>query len=383
MINAVIKYEKFQVLCYATCIFLFAIGHTKLQYLSPIIETIVKYGKFLPVLFSAIFFFRTFRLYKKVFFFIILFIGLLLYAFMIKDISYTIFFIIYFIIVCKDSKEKFIYKYYTLVIFFVIVLTYIFTFIGIVENNSNIYKRYDLGFTYTTFGPNLFFSACITLICWKKNKVGWKWFIFVLALNQFFYYKTNTDAVYLCTITLFIIHLLMNFQQIVQFIEKSKIVKFILSNSAIILLVFTLIMQLYYNAHYSQSTMIWLNKILSTRLHMGHMVMNRYGSNSIIRELLFGMDPELATYLDSSFLATMTAYGLPLLFIFCYLMNYIARKTYKSQDYYVTIAILVFMIHCVTDPQLTSFRCNPIIITSLIYYSSEKNKRVIGINYYK
>lgn len=367
---------QFHVLCYAACVFLLAVGHTKIQNLSLITGIMTTYGKFLPAIFSLLFLFRKLKFDTRSLLFIILFGILLLQGFLYRDLSYTIFFIAFFMISCSRSKEVNIYKYYTIAIFSVILLTLFLTALGILENDNSWYGRDDLGFTYTTFGPNLFLSACISLVCWKKEKINWKEWVFILLLNQFFFWKTSTDAVYLCVILLFIFVMAMKFSGFQCLVEENKAVRFILSHSALIFAVFTIGFQLFYNSRFNSASMVWLNNVLSTRLYMGRRVFLNYGTGSFTKELLFGMGTELATYLDSSYLSILTEFGIPMLIVFCFVMDYIAQKSYKKYDLYLVICIFVFMVHCITDPQLSSFRCNPIIITTLIYFRKNKKELI-------
>ena len=362
------KESQFQALCYAACVFLFALGHTKIQGLCFITRVMVTYGKFVPVMLSMPFLLRRLRFNIKLIG-VMLFLGLLLLLnFFVHDLSYTIFFIAFFMIACSNTEPRQVYKNYAIAVFVVIVSTLALTYMGILVNDNSWEGRYDLGFTYCTFGPNLFLSACIALVGWKKEKVGWSGWLFVLLLNQFFYEKTSTDAVYLCVLLLFIGGLFLKSSHANAYLEKSRTSRFIFSHSAVIFAILTIALQIYYNSHSTNATMIWLNRKVSNRLIMGMRVFSRYSTGgSFVKELLFGLKPELATYLDSSYLAILTQYGVLLLLVFCFLMDTLGKRAYEGKDYYVAICVIIFMLHCITDPQLSSFRCNPLIITVLFY----------------
>lgn len=373
-----IKEGHFHALCYAICIFLFAVGHTKIQNLSFITGVMVTYGKFIPVMLSMLFLARRLRFNIKSLAIMLVFGLLLLLSFFSHDLSYTVFFIAFFMVACGRTNPNEVYKYYAVSVFTVVVLTVVLALLGILENDNSWYGRYDLGFTYCTFGPNLFLSACIALVGWKKEKIRFRVWILVLILNQYFFWKTSTDAVYICVIALFICWLLLKTSKVNQFLEKSKASKFIFAHSATIFAILTIAFQIYYNSHATSAAMIWLNARLSTRLYMGLRVFGRYSAGqAFLKELLLGLNTELATYLDSSYLAILTQFGVPLLLVFCFFMDFLGKHAYESKDYFLAICVLIFMIHCITDPQLSSFRCNPLIITALFYFI-QKNGGILS-----
>lgn len=375
------KEAYFHAWCYAVCVFLFAIGHTKIQGLSFITGIMVTYGKFIPVMFSMLLLARKLKFNIKSLGIMLVFGLLLLLGFISHDLSYTVFFIAYFMVACSRTNPTQIYKYYTVSVFIVIVLTVILALLGILENDNSWYGRYDLGFTYCTFGPNLFFSACIALVGWKKEKISFGIWLFILAFNQYFFWKTSTDAVYMCVIALFFGWVILKNYKVKVFLERSKISRFVFAHSAVIFAILTIAFQIYYNSHATNATMMWLNSRLSTRLYMGLRVFGRYSSGqALIKELFFGLNTEFASYLDSSYLAILTQFGIPLLLAYCLFMDYLGKHAYESKDYCLAVCVLVFMIHCITDPQLSSFRCNPLLITSLFSFRKSDGGIVLTQN---
>lgn len=378
MTYSAIKKTRIHTLCYAICILLFAIGHTKIQNLNALTGMMVTYGKFLPLLFSGIILVSGAKLDTKTAGVFGLFVLLLVYGFLINDLSYVLFFVAYFMIACSREDENRIYKVYSITVYVVIVITILFSLIGLIENDNSWYGRYDLGFTYCTFGPNLFLSASLSLIAWKKNKMTWKHWVFVLLFNQFFFWKTETDAVYICVILVFILWIAIHNKKINRIVSNNKIVGFFCDHIYTILAVFTIAIQLYYNSHFLNSSMVAMNKLLSTRPFMGMNVFLNYGPGlkQIIHQLIFGLGVNNTSYLDSSYLALLTSYGIPMMIIFCYLMNGICRKARNDENIYLVICLVVFAVHCITDPQLSSFRANPFIITSLIVF--RRGNRIIN-----
>ena len=376
MKNGKIGKGNFHVLCYAICIFLFAIGHTKIQNISFITGVSVTYGKFIPLILSAVILLGTVKYNTRTIVVFGLLVMLLMYSFLCNDLSYVIFFVAYFMLACSNSEETEIYKSYTYVVLSVVFLTVVLALVGLLENDNSWYGRYDLGFTYCTFGPNLFLSACLTMVAWKKDKMRIRDWLLVLLMNQFLYWKTNTDAVYISVLAIFVLWILIRNKKIYKFMLNNKVIGFFFSHIFSIFAVLTIVFQSYYNSHYMNSHMVLLNKILSNRLIMGRNVFLQYGPDvgNIVKEVVFGLGVDKVSYLDSSYLALLTSYGLPLLVVFCYLMDYISRKSLKQGELFITLCLFVFAVHCVTDPQLSSFRANPFIITSLLYI--RKGKRL-------
>lgn len=381
--NGRIKESNVHVLCYAICVFLFAIGHTKIQKINFFTSITVTYGKFVPLILSFILIIKKRRYNTRSLILFSVFLLMIGYSFIVNDLSYVAFFLVFFILVCGYSDESTIYKLYVYGVFLVILVTVILATTGFLENDNSWYGRYDLGFTYCTFGPNLFLSATLALIAWKKEKMSWAHWIFILLLNQFFYWKTNTDAIYLSVIMAFILWLAIHNRAVDRIIIYNKIVGFLCDHAYTIIAIFTIIFQLYYNAHYLNGSMVAMNRLLSTRLIMGRNVFLKYGPelSQVIHELIFGMGVEKASYLDSSYLALLTYYGIPMMLIFCYLMNVMCKNARINGNTYLVICLMVFAVHSITDPQLSSFRANPLIISSLIFFM--EGKKINGIKKYK
>lgn len=379
MTYPVIKKSQIHTICYAICIFLFAIGHTKIQNLNVLTGMMVTYGKFLPAVFSGMILLSNAKLDLKAVGVFAFFVLLLVYSFLKNDLSYVLFFAAFFMMACSHGNEKSIFKAYAITVYSVILFTITLAISGMLENDNSWYGRYDLGFTYCTFGPNLFLSATLSLIAWKRNRMSWKHWMFVLLINQFLFWKTDTDAVYLCVILVFILWIVIHNKRISRIISYNRIVGFLCDNSYTILAVATIALQLYFNRNSLNASMIALNKLLSNRLIMGRDVFLKYGPElrKTIQELTIGLGVDKVSYLDSSYLALLTSYGIPLMVFFCYLMNCICREARVEGNNYLVVCLVVFAVHCITDPQLSSFRANPFIITSLMFFrrGSINNKR--------
>ena len=146
--RAVIKVKDIHVICYAICIFLFALGHTKVQNISPITGIMVTYGKFVPLFVSVIILISGMKtIYRRIGFFAI-FLLLIGFCYICHDMSYVMVFLVYFMFACSNSEDVLIYKAYSYAVFIVIILTIVAALTGIVVNDNETAGRYDLGFTY-------------------------------------------------------------------------------------------------------------------------------------------------------------------------------------------------------------------------------------------
>ena len=196
---------------------------------------------------------------------------------------------------------------------------------------------------------------------------------------------TDTSSVFICTILLFIFYYLNKSTNVFKNLISIKRKKLIyLLPFFIVLLTFSL--QFYYNKNYSSSLCQQLNKIVNTRLYLNKIAMERYDIQLLGQPIQWNTHTINNTsdlpyfYVDSSYIQISLQYGLLMLIFLCWIFAYILKMSIMKKDSYLFMAVFVFLLHCVFDPQLFSFRYDPFLILCLsaINYCKERKDLIIN-----
>ncbi len=292
-----------------------------------------------------------------------------------NDLSTDLIYIVVFMFLCRNITREKIMKSYCYGIMAVIMLTLVFWKFGMISSYFNGNRAY-LGFNYTTFGPNLFLHACLALIVWKKEKISLVIWGIILFMNVWFFKRTDTLSVYIFTWILFLVYFVLKLSLDFRSNNVDRKRFRIISYLPFVLSIFTIIIQLVYDKYYYLPVFDKLNELLSYRLSLGKTAMNKYGFS------LFGNLINWKTqvnsqngyfYIDSSYLQILFTGGIVLLIVVCILMYIVCKAAVMKKDYYLILALTIFLIHCIADPQLLSFRYNPFLITVIYSLSEVKN----------
>jgi len=251
----------------------------------------------------------------------------------------------------------------------VILLSVLF---GFVENDSALRSvesdvyRYYLGFYYPTFLANYFFHIIIFYFYYKSLR-GQEYInifetIFILICNFFIYDLTDTRAVY------YLIYLLILglwIYRYLPYVKSSLTFKFFSFYSFPFLGLISFGLSYFYNAE--SSWMSKLNSLLSSRLSLAKEAFETYGIH------IFGAKTQWATgrlgiertteyfYVDSSYLNILFTYGLIILLVVVGAMILLGKWNYRKGHYVACFILIIFAIHCFSDPQLLELRYNPLI----------------------
>ena len=93
---------------------------------------------------------------------------------------------------------------------------------------------------------------------------------------------------------------------------------------------------------------------------------------ALVVEKVSGMD---YFYVDSSYLQVLVRYGVIMLVVLCLAMMAVQCYSVVTKNIYLCMGCSLFLIHCITDPQLLSFRYNPFIIISVACVGMIKSKK--------
>ncbi len=306
---------------------------------------------------------------------------ILLISIFIFNTSSEIIYIVIFMYLCRNVNSDLIFQKYCLASGIVLISTIVSCWIGILPSISNGERHY-LGFLYTTFGPNIFLSFLLSFVAHRKEKIKTiEWLIF-LAINQYFLIMTDTTSVYFCILLIMILFYIN---------KKTALINNNLSNKSknvirlipFIIVLFTFSLQFYYNKNYSNNFCQQLNKIVNTRLSLNRIAMEKYEIrllgqpiqwNTSTTNNLTNLD---YFYVDSSYIQIALQYGLLMLILLCFIFSKAFEMSILKRDSYLYISLLVFLLHCVFDPQLLSFRYDPFLIIFLFSIEyCHKNKKL-------
>lgn len=306
----------------------------------------------------------------------LLFFILICYGIIVNNVAQDVIFIPCYLYLCRSYAPERVLKIYCFIVMIILITTISSWMFGLLPNEV-IYGRSYLGFRYCTYAPNYLLSFVIAYCAGYKNKTKPFFWLLLLLLNTILFIKTQTSSAFFFIIILFFLHHIQkNRTTINSFLEKIKKPIILL---AFISAFFILGLQLLYNSHYTEGTFVKINELVNTRLKMGKIAMERYKIGPIGQNVQWhthtSSDETLEEYfyVDSSYLQILIQYGIIPLTAVCLLFAFFIKKVYIDKRYFLLLSAIVLLIHCIFDPQLLSFRYDPLIICA--FYSTKNNKK--------
>ena len=277
-----------------------------------------------------------------------------------------------FIILSYEIDSDKILKLFSTTVFAMVLLVAFSSILGVIDNGQlssfSSGDKISLGFYYTTFASNFFFHAVLAYVAYRKDKLNYKEMSVLLICNYILFSATKTRAVFYLTNALLVIVTVLKIIHFTPNMTK-RIPNFILKYSIPICAVITVLGQLYYNQHTTSRIMGMLNLLVSNRLALAKMGIQRYGIS------LFGTIVEWKTftsgnlfnlseyfYIDSSYIQISMIYGVAVLILLCIGFAVLGRRAVEEKNLWLSIAILFLAVHSMTDPQLISLKYNPFLI---------------------
>lgn len=248
-------------------------------------------------------------------------------------------------------------------IFVVIILSVITVLSSKIQLIENIYFindgriRQSLGFSYTTYLPQLFFFITMAFITMKKEKYNILHCLIILIINFMLFKLTDTKNPFFLTVGYAVGILLFNKIKSLNLVIKK--ISFLMPCSFI---VFSSTIY-YLSTSYTKSKVgIVLNNILSGRLNLGYNALSKYGITYFGQYVrLFGVsDARLGNipygegynYIDSSYLQLLILNGWIYTIILISLYTIVMIKVYNSKNIYLLISLVFVSFHAMFDPQL-------------------------------
>lgn len=240
---------------------------------------------------------------------------------------------------------------------------------------SNI--RYNMGYIYTSFLPNLIFHLALMYIYLKRNLSVFG-VVSILLINHYAYLKTYTQSAYYLTI-LVVIGSYIYFKFNLGYNISKRLKLFIFNISYMFFALFP-----WYVSDIYDSSINWLyelDDILTGRLRLGNIGIEKYGVT------LFGNDIEWIVleksllmreyfFIDSSSLNILLNYGI-LFFILIVGIFYIISKKIiiVNNNKIFIVVVIVLLLHSAFDPQFLNLLYNPFLLLVGIFINPRGEKR--------
>lgn len=370
-INLKIKVNDIITICYGICVFVFVIGQSYLPASSAVFSMLCKGLRFVAVVVPALLFLKNskFSIRNLMMWGLIalLIVGNIFYNQADSDLIYIVIFMLY----CSKSKPEDVIKIYYISAFMGIVLVIVAWFVGVIPSEVRGGRAY-LGFYFTTFGPNLFLHTVLAYIASRKNRIKLSRWILIEIVNVWFYKMTDTLAVFIIINIGIILYYVFNIEKVKQILFEGKVFKHILALFPFASAAITILAQYLYIEHYNEPMYVAANVALSNRPYFGKIAIETYGISLFGQPItwLTGTDGTTVSgmdyfYVDSSYIQVLVRYGIIMLIVLCAAMMVVQCYSILTRNTYMCLGCSLFLFHCITDPQLLSFRYNPFIIVSI------------------
>lgn len=236
--------------------------------------------------------------------------------------------------------------------------------------------RHSLGFTYTSFAPNIFFHFSCIYVYIRSHRISLLELVFMLLFSYYLYIQTDTKNAFVLTLILITFTLFIKLSKVddrfnpiwLRFLEKN-----------IVLISSIISISLTFLFFYPNSFMINLNYSLGGRLHQGVLAIKKYGLS------LFGSHIKWNVYLattkqfvgsylfvDSSFVNILLNFGLVVLVVLILGFYFLPKINFYSNIYY-SISFIILTIHATWDPQFFELWYNPYLIFLSLFIFNRKD----------
>lgn len=249
----------------------------------------------------------------------------------------------------------------------VLVITITLSLCGIIPNNvwdEGVRSRYDLGFTYCTFGSHLMLFITMVYSCVRKRITFFETGI-LAAINIWLYSYNNTRIdLYIAIPFLLFFYVWTHFSD---GIKQNIITKVLFQYSGAIIGIVSIAAQVLYNPE--TSIYVKINDILSYRLYLGHRAIEEYGFT------LFGQNirwvgqggikknPLLTyNYVDCSFLKYTLNYGVVFMILLLIGTIYIGKKAIEREEKALCISLLFLYVFAMVDAELCVLAFHPFLL---------------------
>lgn len=239
--------------------------------------------------------------------------------------------------------------------------------LGILENQlytrSSGGVRESLGFAYTTEGSNFFYYTLLMWIYWRKSKLSIWESIVLLAINIYFFIKTDTSSAFCLGLIALAGANILKYSSYLR--DYKKIYSVIAVGSVPALASFIIGVSARYD-----STIAWmekLNSVVHGRISLGESGLRNFGVHLLGQRIHWvggAPEPPLEyNYVDSSYLQSLLSFGPIVLGLILVWLVCIGIFISLRRDTYFLLVFVLMAVHTTFDPELLWIGHNSFIMT--------------------
>lgn len=231
--------------------------------------------------------------------------------------------------------------------------------------------RYDLGFAWASYAPNLLLFVSMEYMLIRRNKITWWELVGIEAINAFIFSQTDTKMSFGVLTVLVCLMGLNKIKAVRIYLLKMKQCLFARKKKCMLLpwicAVIAILLPLY-----RQESAAWtiLNKVFTSRLALGKNALTQYGISLLGQHIdmqgfsILGQANGVYNYVDSSYLHIAIRYGVVLLVLVCVLYSMGLMKMCKRKDGRALLFLLVILFISIEDPFLfdAAFNLFPVFV---------------------
>lgn len=266
----------------------------------------------------------------------------------------------------KGVELKKIIKYYFIVASSIIVIAFLASNIGLIENLQFVRPdgkiRNSFGVIYVTDFAAYIFFVVLSWCYFKNRKLGFTSKVFIILLSFFIFIFCDAR---LDTICLLLVVLVFGLLQKYNF--KSKFINVILQYCFTICTIISISLTYFYYNNSNNSFIIFLNSLLNQRLKYGAIGIEKYGfslfGNYIEMRGLGGTTGEINNYfyIDSSYLQIGLKYGLVLLIVLNIIYAICCSIYIREKNIKLLLILMLISINSIIAHHFMDITYNPFI----------------------
>ncbi len=287
------------------------------------------------------------------------------------------FFIIIMLIAASKCSPEVLMKLYIYVAGGIVLLSFLFSQIGIIEDrlfyharSSGISVRHSFGMTYVTIFSAYIFFLSTTYLYHKRNQVKWYDYLLVLILSYLTYEYTDARLEMLMTILLLVVFFFR--RRINEWNILRRICVYVFPLSAGI----SGIIQYIYMKNPSRWTII--DSLLSHRLRLSSTVINDYGFTLFGQYIrmqgngTINFDKSYGYYfVDNFYLHYALRYGLIFMIVLCIVFPIVFKRINDSNMSLLLILLSIACIHGIIISSIMLAYFNPLFVIGYAQYTNK------------
>ena len=271
-----------------------------------------------------------------------------------RTINYLVYYI--YVIVGKNVNYTKILKTTFTAIALSIMVVLILFHAGIIDEvvsiqNNGERVRHSCGFVFASYLSTYCFYATLYCIYYKNKNIKFFELIILAFISIYIFCMTNTKSAFAFSILAIITTILVKYIKFFNHYNKiSKMVLYFFSTFSPISI---LLLSMFYDG--KNTALSTINRVLSGRLSLAHIAINKYGIKAFGQFIKFNAAPlpgEVYEVVDSSYILYILILGSIFFILLIALLIYMAYLIDKKKDVYLAYIFIILIIHSMFDPQL-------------------------------